>query len=198
MTVISSAPLLATNLVLVGFMGSGKSSVGRLLATRLGFRFVDTDALVTHSAGMPITDIFARRGEEAFREMETAALASLLGKKGLVVATGGGIVTREANLPMLHELGYTVGLLADEKTIFERVSRNNRRPLLQTADPRRTIAELLAARAPLYTAAAQQLVETSEKTHAEVAAEILEEALRRFPVTAEADRTGKTPRSGNS
>ncbi len=161
-------------------MGSGKSSVGRLLATHLGFQFVDTDAMVVQSAGMPITEIFERHGEEAFRDMESAALASLLGKESLVVATGGGIVTREKNIPLLHQLGFTLGLMADEATIFERVSRNTRRPLLQTPNPRQTITDLLATRAPLYAAAAQHQVDTSTKTHAEVAGEILEEAFRRF------------------
>ena len=175
-----SEQTLYTNLVLVGFMGSGKSSVGRLLATRLGFQFVDTDALVVKEAGMPITEIFERHGEAAFRDMEAAALHSLIGKKSLVVATGGGIVTREENIDSLHQLGFTCGLMADEETIFERVSRNTKRPLLQTPNPRQTISELLAARAPLYAKAAQFQVDTSTKTHAEVAEEILSEAFRRF------------------
>jgi len=172
---------LSTNLVLVGFMGSGKSSVGRLLATYLGFQVVDTDALVIQAAGMPISEIFAREGEEVFRDYEAKALASLLGKTNLVVATGGGIVIRESNRPLLRQLGFVVGLVANEEIIFERVSRNNKRPLLQTPNPRQTISELLAKRVPFYEAAAQFLVDTSVKSHGEVAEEIIAEARRRFP-----------------
>ena len=175
-----NASSLSTNLVLVGFMGSGKSSVGRLLATHLGFQFVDTDILVVKEAGMPITEIFERHGEAVFRDMEAQALQSLLGKQCLVVATGGGIVTREENIATLHQLGFTLGLMANEETIFERVSRNTKRPLLQTPNPRQTIADLLAVRAPLYAKAAHFQVDTSTKTHAEVAQEILAEAFRRF------------------
>jgi len=162
-------------------MGSGKSSVGRLLAGRLGFRFVDTDALVVKEAGMPITEIFARQGEPAFRDRESAALESLLGRKGLVVATGGGIVIRPENIKRLHQLGFTVALTAEEDTIFERVSRSPRRPLLQTPNPRETIAALLAQRRPLYAEASQFSVDTTAMTHAEVAETILQEAYRRFP-----------------
>ncbi len=163
-------------------MGSGKSSVGRLLAARLGFRFVDTDALVVEAAGMPIAEIFATYGEAAFREYEAEALESLLdqNRQRLVVATGGGIVTRESNLPLLHRLGFVAGLTASEDVIFERVSRNKKRPLLNTPNPRETVSNLLAVRAPLYAAAADFLVETSIRSHAEVAEQIIAEARRRF------------------
>ncbi|HWL54174.1 MAG TPA: shikimate kinase [Chthoniobacteraceae bacterium] len=176
---------LSTNLVLVGFMGSGKSSVGRLLATYLGFRFVDTDAMVVKKAGQPISEIFAQRGEAAFREEETAALRSLVGKQLLVVATGGGIVEREENHPLLHEVGFVVALSATEEVIFERVSRNNKRPLLQTPNPRATISQLLAKRAPLYEAVAEWHIDSTTKTHAEVANEIIAEARRRTADGAE-------------
>lgn len=162
-------------------MGSGKSSVGRLLSTYLGYRFVDTDAIIVEEAGMPISEIFARHGEETFREHEAHVLASLVGKERLVVATGGGIVTRESNHPILAELGFVVSLEAAEETIFERVSRNTRRPLLQTPNPRQTIADLLEVRRPLYAAAAHFRVDTTHKTHAEVAEEIIAEAARRRP-----------------
>jgi shikimate kinase len=112
------------NIVLIGFMGSGKSSIGRLIAGRLGFIFVDTDALVTQRAGLEI-------------------------------ATGGGIVLRERNHELLRELDLVVLLTANEEVIYERVSRNTMRPLLQTENPRETLSRLLAARDPLYAAAAQ-------------------------------------------
>jgi len=174
---------LPVNLVLIGFMGSGKSSVGRLLTTKLGFQLVDTDAMVVEDAGMQITDIFAWQGEEGFRQYESKALASLieLGSHGLVVATGGGIITRESNLPLLRKLGFVVSLTASEDVIFERVSRNRARPLLHTPNPRATVSQLLARRSPLYAAAADFTVDTSTKSHAQVADEIIAEARRRHP-----------------
>ena len=171
----------STNLVLVGFMGSGKSSVGRMLANRLGFQFVDTDAMVVEAAGMQISDLFARHGEAAFREYESEALESLLERRtsGLVVATGGGIVTQERNLPLLHRLGFVIALTASEEVIFERVSRNNKRPLLHTPNPRQTVADLLSTRRPLYAAAADLLLDTSIKSHAQVADQIIAAACQR-------------------
>ena len=171
----------STNLVLVGFMGSGKSSVGRMLANRLGFQFVDTDAMVVEAAGMQISDLFARHGEAAFREYESEALESLLERRtsGLVVATGGGIVTQERNLPLLHRLGFVIALTASEEVIFERVSRNNKRPLLHTPNPRQTVSDLLSTRRPLYAAAADLLLDTSIKSHAQVADQIIAAACQR-------------------
>lgn len=160
-------------------MGSGKSTVGRILATRLGFQFVDTDALVVQACGMPISDLFAQRGEAVFRDYESQALASLLGQKRRVVATGGGVVTRESNRALLHQLGFVVGLTASEDVIFERVSRNTKRPLLQTQNPRATISKMLAVRTPLYTAVADILIETTAISHAQVATAIVAEAAKR-------------------
>jgi shikimate kinase len=160
------------NVVLVGFMGSGKSSVGRLVARTLRGRFVDTDRLVVERAGRDITDIFATNGEGFFRQEESRALCSLLGGRGLVVATGGGIVTVAANLAALKELGFVVWLTASEETIWDRVSRNTKRPLLRTQNPRETVRTLLAARNPLYEKAADLRVDTTLLTHAEVAEKI--------------------------
>jgi len=172
-----SAPIIG-NIVLIGFMGSGKSTVGRILAMRLGFQFVDTDALVVEACGMEISDLFAQQGEAVFRDYESDVLASLRGKTRRIVATGGGIVTRESNHALLHELGFVAGLTAKEEVIFERVSRNHKRPLLQTANPRETISKMLALRAPLYAAAADVLIDTSAISHAQVASEIIAAASR--------------------
>jgi len=160
------------NVVLVGFMGSGKSSVGRLLARALRGRFVDTDKLVVERTGMPITDIFARHGESWFRNAETQALRSLIGGSRLVVATGGGVAAIPENVPVLKELGFVVWLTASEEVIWSRVSRNKNRPLLHTENPRQTVRELLEKRNPLYEAAADLKIDTTELTHAEVAERI--------------------------
>lgn len=154
-------PELNRNIVLIGFMGVGKSSIGRRLAKHLGYDFVDTDQLVVQEAGMEITDIFKADGELGFRDRESAALRSLLSKEQQVIATGGGIITRESNVPLLRELGFVVWLHAEEAVIFERVSRNQKRPLLHTADPRATIHNLLTNRLSLYEQTAHYSIDTS-------------------------------------
>src|SRR5450432_1892516 len=164
------------NIVLIGFMGSGKSSIGRLIASRLDYRFVDTDHIVVQNSGMDIPEIFRIHGEEYFRGQERLGLASLKNKTRLAIATGGGIVTRGENLPLLRDLGFVVWLTATEEMIFKRVSRNQKRPLLQTPNPRETIAKLLAERRPMYEAAAQLTIDTSGKTHAKIADELISEA----------------------
>ena len=175
---------LPINLVLIGFMGSGKSSIGRLLATKLGFHILDTDAMVVEDAGMQITEIFEWKGEEVFRDYETRTLHYLVDRnaRGVVVATGGGIVTRASNLPLLHQLGFVVRLTASEEVIFERVSRNKARPLLHTPNPHETVAQLLAARAPLYEAAADYTIDTTTKSHVQAADAIIAEARRRYVI----------------
>jgi shikimate kinase len=167
-------------------MGSGKSSVGRLLARKLRRRFSDTDRLIISREGREIAEIFETDGEDYFRGAETAALRSLIGRTGLVVATGGGIVTRPENLEILRDLGFVVWLKADEEVIYERVSRNEKRPLVKTADPRATIRDLYAKRLPLYEAAAQFCVNTSTLPHHDVAEGIIAEANRRYPNQVEA------------
>ena len=179
MTDASSLPV-RHNVVLVGFMGSGKSSIGRLLATRLRFQFVDTDQIVVQRSGIEIPAIFAQHGETHFRDLESSVLASLAHLERCVIATGGGIVIRERNRELLRGLGFVVALSAREEVILERVSRNARRPLLQTADPSATVREMLAARQPWYDAAATLTVDTSNLGHAEVADVIVAEARRVF------------------
>ena len=99
----------------------------------------------------------------------------------MVLATGGGIVTRESNLPLLHQLGFVVELTASEEVIFERVSRNKARPLLQTPNPRETVSQLLAKREPFYSAAADYTLDTTTKSHTQAADAIIAEARRRYP-----------------
>ena len=154
-------------------MGAGKSSVARELARHGARRWVDTDRLAAARAGMPIPVIFSRQGEEGFRRLETEALRSLEGSHRLIVATGGGIVTRPENVSLLRALGGVVFLTAREDVLFERVSRTSHRPLLQTDDPRATFARLLARRQPLYEACAHFTVDSSGLGHAEVADAIL-------------------------
>ena len=175
---MSSSP--RQNIILIGLMGSGKSSIGRLVAQQVGFQFVDTDALIVEQTGLAIATIFTREGEEHFRGLETAALESLAARERCVVATGGGIILREKNRALLRELGFVVWLTASKEVLFERVSRNTRRPLLRTADPRATFAQLAAARQALYAEAAQCTLDSSTLPRAAVAAAVVAEARRAF------------------
>ncbi len=163
-------------LILIGPMGSGKSAIARELARLTGWQWVDTDRLVTESAGAPITQIFADQGEEAFREMESHALRSLDGRDEAIVATGGGIVLRPENREFLRGLGTVIWLTASEDVLFERVSRTRKRPLLECADPRAALRKLLAEREPFYAACADLKIDSSGKKHAQVAEAILIES----------------------
>jgi shikimate kinase len=165
----------ARAIVLIGFMGAGKSSVGRRLERLTGLARFDTDEMIAARFGLTIAEIFETHGEEKFREAETEALRELLGKGQAIVVTGGGIVLRQENVALLRELGTTIYLSADEETLFARISRRPTRPLLRTANPRQTLKDLLAARLPLYREAADVEVDTSRLTHDEVATKILKD-----------------------
>ena len=154
-------------------MGAGKSSVGRALAHRTGLPVLDTDRLVSERFGLPITEIFAQRGEDEFRACETALLAEIPAQPAIVV-TGGGIVLRAENVVAMKRLGTVVHLTANEETLFERATRRATRPLLETNAPRATFAELLRLRAPLYASAADVVVDTTGFRHEEVAIAILD------------------------
>lgn len=160
------------SIVLIGFMGSGKSSAGELLEQLTGLPRRDTDELVASTSGMPITEIFDKLGEEEFRRRETQIVAALPNEPAVVV-TGGGVVLSHDNMTKLRRLGTIVSLTADEETLFQRVARRDTRPLLRSDDPRRTLSELLRARTPLYTAAADFEVDTAVLTRDEVAQAIL-------------------------
>jgi shikimate kinase len=162
------------SIVLIGMMGAGKSSVGRALARRLSLPRFDTDELLAEEHGMPVAQVFTLLGEDRFRDAETAILRTLDSTRRSVIVTGGGIVMRAENLPLLRELGTTIWLQADEAKLFERVSRRTSRPLLQTADPRQTLRELLARREPLYAAAADLVIDTSAAMQHDIATRILE------------------------
>ncbi len=166
------------NIIFIGFMGSGKSSVGRHVAGMTGHRFLDTDDLVSQKAKQDIPSIFAAHGEEYFRDLETGCLKDLVGICGVVLATGGGLILREENRALLKKIGVTVWLDAEPDVIFERVSRNSRRPLLATENPRETFDRLRQARLPTYEAASDFRVDSTGLTHAQ-AAKCAIEGIRR-------------------
>ena len=157
------------NVVLIGFMGCGKSAVGPLAARYLGFDFVDTDDLIVEHAGMSIPDIFEAEGETGFRDRESQALEEAASQEGQVIATGGGIVTVERNLPLLMKAGFVVWLDASEETLWQRISRNSERPMLYTENPRETVNTLLNKRKPLYEKASNLRIDSTELSADEVA-----------------------------
>jgi shikimate kinase len=167
------------NLVLIGFMGCGKSSVGRRLSGLTGHRFVDTDELIVQAQGRSVAEIFAQSGEAHFRDLEQQSLENLIGVCGIVLSTGGGLVLRPVNRQTLKKIGIVAWLDASPEVLFERAMRSGRRPLLQTADPRATFDELLNVRRDLYEITANFRVDSSRLTHDEAAQIVLDEALRR-------------------
>ncbi|MBI4028016.1 MAG: shikimate kinase [Verrucomicrobia bacterium] len=140
------------NLVLLGFMGSGKTTIGRLAAAELGLRFVDMDQWIEQRVGMSVADIFAQRGESAFRDLEAGAVGELALQPNLVIATGGGVVLRASNIATLARTGVLVHLRVNAETATLRTQGKTHRPLLQGEDAAGRIRALLAERQPLYDA----------------------------------------------
>lgn len=161
------------NVVLTGFMGTGKTDVGRLLATRLGFAFLDCDGEIERQYGMTVSDIFARFGEDSFREREAAVIARLSEREHVVIATGGGAVLRSDNRAHLRKKGVIVCLTASAETILRRTETTYHRPLLNVPNPLDRIRELIETRRPYYEDA-DIIIDTEGKSPAEVAEEILD------------------------
>ena len=159
------------NILLGGFMGCGKSTVGRELAALTGRRFVDMDSFIEEEAGMPVSAIFERYGEAEFRRREQEACRRLAGETGLVIAAGGGALTFPANVEAL-ERGCDIVLLdVTPETVLRRLEGDDSRPLLQGPDKERAVRGLFAARLPLYEKAARLRVD-GERPPREVAADI--------------------------
>ena len=153
-------------------MGTGKSSIGRRLARATGYPRFDTDQMIATALGMSITKIFARLGEEQFREEESLVLEKLDARQPSIIVTGGGVVLRPENVVRLHELGTVVCLTADLPTLLERLARRSHRPLLETENRAETVKTLLREREPLYKQAADLMVDTSSLSHDKVAQSI--------------------------
>lgn len=159
------------NVALIGFMGAGKTSVGRLVAENLGFEFLDTDELIQSRAGRTIADIFAKEGEPAFRALEKQVVQELSARTKTVISTGGGLPTDPENLAALKSYALVVCLWASPEKIWERVRHQSHRPLLHDADPQKKIRELLAAREPFYKQA-DVLINTDLRSVREAAQQI--------------------------
>ena len=164
--------LAGRSLYLVGMMGSGKTSTGRPLAERLGYGFVDADAVIEQAAGCSIPEIFERDGEAGFRKLESQVLSAISQRHSLVVATGGGVVTQPENWGLLHS-GIVIWLDVVPEQLLQRLKADSTvRPLLQTADPEVALNTLLNERRPLY-AEADLTVVINDETPEAVATGIL-------------------------
>lgn len=165
--------------VLIGMMGSGKSSIGRRLASRLGMGFVDADIEIETAAGMSIPEIFAQRGEAEFRDGERRVISRILATQApLVLATGGGAFMNAETRVRVKELGVSVWLKAEPDVLMRRVRKRSNRPLLQTADPEATLRAMLAQREPVY-ALADLTIQSRDEPHEVIVGEIVA-ALERY------------------
>ncbi|MFB2531288.1 shikimate kinase [Paracoccus sp. p4-l81] len=171
---------LTRPVVLIGMMGAGKTAVGTQLARVLGVDFRDSDEAIEAAANMSVAEIFARDGEGFFRAREAEVLARLLAAGPSVISTGGGAFLAPANRQAIAEAGVSVWLKADLDLLWQRVRHRSTRPLLRTADPRGTLAALLAAREPIY-AEAQVVVEAVPGLSIEGMTDRVRAALRAVP-----------------
>ncbi len=161
------------NIILVGPMGSGKSTIGSLIAKRLHRDFMDSDHYIEERTGVDIARIFDVEGEQGFRDRESKALIDLLSQSDRVIATGGGSVLRQENQRLLKQKGYIVFLDTTVNQQMQRLRRDKKRPLLQTENPRERLEALLAERRPIYLDLADLTIKTDKRVARRLAADII-------------------------
>ncbi len=161
------------NIVLTGFMGTGKTEVGRELSNILGWKLVDVDDEIVKSKGMSINELFSAFGEPAFRDIETEAIKKMSVYKSVIISTGGGAVLRQENMDVLRKNGIIVCLTASPEIILERTGNSDERPLLRAENPLEKIRELLDFRKPFYEKA-DIVIETENRTPRQIAGDIIE------------------------
>lgn len=162
------------NIIIIGFMGCGKTTIGRKLAVRLGYRFIDTDYQIEREQNARVKEIFTKHGEVYFRHLETDLLKRLRKASNTVIATGGGILTTPGNMEIIRQIGISVYLKACVEDIFERISRNTKRPMLQTENPRKTVLDLLSKREGLYEQA-DCVINTESRKMGQIVSQIIRE-----------------------
>ena len=160
------------NILLTGFMGAGKTTVGKKLAKRLGYFFVDTDREIEKGQGCSITEIFKYGGEECFRDLETDILQKLQTKQNLVIATGGGMVLRNENRSLMQSLGTRVYLKVELQELMRRLKKDKKRPLLQKSKPEEHILEMLQQRKSIYEEA-ECIIDTTDLSPHQMVTEII-------------------------
>lgn len=165
---------MKNNIVLIGFMGSGKTTVGEVLAEQLSYGFLDTDQYIEEKEGTTIRNIFDQKGEVYFRNLETSTLQELVEVTSeKIVSSGGGLPLRQKNADLLKKLGFVIYLRVSKNTVLERLQGDDTRPLLQCANPAKKVEELLAYRDPIYQVGAHMVVDVDNKTVEEIAEEII-------------------------
>lgn len=172
------------SVILVGPMGSGKTTVGRALARELGYTFIDADHELEARCGVDIPFIFEKEGEDGFRDRETELLSELVHQEGAVIATGGGVVTRPRNRELLRQGPYVIYLLASVDQQFKRTRNSTHRPLLQTRNPRGRLNELLSKRDPWYREVSDLIVASATRSTKELVASLSAHLKRRLTETA--------------
>ena len=164
-----------SHIILIGYMGCGKSSVGKRLSYVLKQPYLDTDKMIETKERKTINEIFAQQGEQAFRDMETACVRSLFSnQQDYVIAVGGGLPMREENRMLWRKLGKVVYLRAKPDTIYERLKGDDTRPLLRGDNPRQKIEEMIAARGPVYEETAHIRIDVDGKSFEQIMDEIKE------------------------
>ena len=169
---------LKNNIILIGFMGSGKSTLGKRLAEVLNYKFIDTDLEIEKKEGRTISQIFKEEGEVYFRDLETVIIREFLEEeKGKVISVGGGLPLRQENREILQMLGTVIYLKTTSETIYERLKEDTSRPLLQTEDPKKRIKELMEEREEKYREASHIILQTDSKQIEEMISEICESVI---------------------
>ena len=156
---IKQTAMTSKSIALIGMMGAGKSVVGRKLANKLNFDFVDSDHVIEARAGVSISHIFDVEGEQSFRDRESKIIAELSLQKTTVLATGGGCILREENRRSLRQMACVIYLYAPPEVLYEHVRMDRNRPLLQTKDPQKTLESLFKARHNLYVSTADIMIQ---------------------------------------
>ncbi len=177
-----SSASIVKNIILVGFMGCGKSTIGRLISKQLNYPLLDTDSIISSEIGSPISEIFKLHGEEYFRDLETSLLQKISANNNgrQIISTGGGLPIRSENRQLLKSLGFVVWLQASTDIILARTKNSTHRPLLQTPDPHATIDALLKQRNEIYSNCAHLTIQTDELDADETAHGIIESARYHF------------------
>ncbi|HHW56706.1 MAG TPA: shikimate kinase [Clostridia bacterium] len=165
------------NIVLTGFMATGKTTVGRKVATTMSFGFIDTDKMIEKMANMTVPDIFDKYGEEYFRKLERAAVKKVARLKNFVIATGGGVVLNPSNIVQLRKNGVVICFKARPEIILRNIGKNKERPLLMVDNPEGKVKELLKEREPFYKFT-DYTIDVSDMTIDEVAEEVIRAYIR--------------------
>ena len=170
---------MKNNIVLIGFMGCGKTTVGQALAEQLSYEFLDTDLYIEAKEEMAISEIFSGKGEDYFRNLETSSLRELVEQtEKTIVSSGGGLPLRPENAKLLQNLGFVIYLKVEKDTVLERLQGDTTRPLLQCEDPEKKVEELLEYRNPIYEVGAHLVVSVDHKS----VEEIVEEIVRNYQI----------------